>query len=189
MQGVGLIKGKMKQKVGFHKIELEEKTGGRSKDLDAMAVYCNSLEYPLSPHIAAPSKLTPAAERGKDVFFRKDVGCATCHSGPYYSDSSLKAPFNLHDIGAGLLDKSERMGTKYDTPTLLSVYRATPYLHDGSAATLRDVLTTCNKGDKHGKTSHLKANEVDDVVEFLKSLPYEAPPDVTANTVEFRLKK
>ena len=67
MQGAGLIKGKMKQKVGYHKIELEEKTGGRSKDLDAMAIYCNALEYPLSPLIAAPGKLTPAAERGKEV--------------------------------------------------------------------------------------------------------------------------
>ena len=39
-EGAGLIKVKMKQKVGFHKIELEEKTSGRSKDLDAMAIYC-----------------------------------------------------------------------------------------------------------------------------------------------------
>jgi YVTN family beta-propeller protein len=189
MQGAGLIKGKMKQKVGFHKIELEEKTSGRSKDLDAMAIYCNSLEYPLSPHIAAPGKLTPAAERGKAVFHRKDVGCATCHSGPYYTDSSLKTPFNLHDVGTGLLDKSERMGTKYDTPTLLGIYRGAPYLHDGAAATLRDVVTTANKGDKHGTTSHLKTGEVDDLVAFLKSLPFETPPEVTPNSVEYRLKK
>lgn len=189
MQGAGLIKGPMKQKVGFHKIELEEKTSGRSKDLDAMAIYCNALEYPLSPHIAAPGKLTPAAERGKEVFHRKEVGCATCHSGPFYTDSSLKTPYNLHDIGTGLFDKSERMGTKYDTPTLLNIYRGAPYLHDGSAATLRDVVTTANKGDKHGKTSQLKANEIDDLVEFLKSLPYVAPPDETPNSVEYRLKK
>jgi YVTN family beta-propeller protein len=189
MQGAGLLKAKMKPKVGFHKVELEEKTGGRSKDLDALAVYCNALEYPLSPHIEAPGKLRPAAARGKEVFLRKDVGCATCHSGPYYSDSSLKTPFNLHDIGTGRNDKSERMGTKYDTPTLLSIYRGAPYLHDGSAATLLDVVTTQNKGDLHGKTSHLEKNEIDDLVEFLKSLPYEPPPELTPNTVEFRLKK
>jgi cytochrome c peroxidase len=154
-----------------------------------MAVYCNSLDYPLSPHIAAPGKLMPAAERGKEIFHRKEVGCATCHSGPYYTDSSLKQPFNLHDVGTGLFDKSERMGTKYDTPTLLSIYRSAPYLHDGSAKTLRDVVTTCNKDDKHGKTSQLKSGEVDDLVAFLKSLPYETPPDVTPNSVEYRLKK
>jgi cytochrome c peroxidase len=66
------------------------------------------------------------------------------------------------------------------------VYRTAPYLHDGSARTLRDVLTTCNKQDKHGKTSHLKANEIDDLVEFLKSLPYEQPPAETPNTVKYR---
>jgi len=189
MQGPGLIKGPVKAKVGFHKVELEQVTSGKSKDLDALAVYCNSLEYPLSPHIAAPGKLKPAAQRGKEIFFRKDVGCATCHSGPYYTDSTLKMPFSLHDVGTGGGDKSERMGTKYDTPTLLSIYRSAPYLHDGSALTLRDVVTTANKGDKHGKTSQLKSNEVDDLVEFLKSLPYETPPEETPNSVPFRLKK
>ncbi len=188
MQGAGFLKGQMKSKVGFHKVELEEKTGGRNKDLDAIAIYCNSLDYPLSPHIAAPGKLTPAAQRGKEVFARKEVGCATCHSGPYYTDSRLEKPFNLHDIGTGGSDKSEKMGTRYDTPTLLGIYRSAPYLHDGSAKTLLDVVTTQNKDDKHGKTSHLTKNEVADLVEFLKSLPYESPPEVTPNTVPFRLQ-
>jgi hypothetical protein len=49
------------------------------------------------------------------------------------------------------------------------------------------VLTTFNKGDKHGKTSHLKPGQVDDLVEFLRSLPYEQPPAVTPNTVPFRI--
>src|SRR5205814_4445207 len=70
MQGGGFLKGQaMKPKVGFHKVELDEKTSGRSKDLDAMAIYCNSLGFPLSPHIEAPGKLTVAAERGKKLFF------------------------------------------------------------------------------------------------------------------------
>ena len=188
MQGGGFLKGLMKLKVGFHPIELDEKTSGRHKDLDAIAIYCNSLEFPLSPHIAAPGKLTPAAERGKEIFFRKEVACASCHSGPYFTDSNLKKPFNLHDVGTGREDKTERMGTKYDTPTLLGIYRAAPYLHVGSALTLRDVLTTQNKKDLHGKTSQLAKAEVDDLVMFLKSLPYETPPEVTPNTVPYRLQ-
>src|SRR5207244_10336676 len=116
------------------------------------------------------------------------VGCATCHSGPYYTDSRLEKPFNLHDIGTGGNDKSEKMGTKYDTPTLLGIYRSPPYLHDGSAKTLLDVVTTQNKNDKHGKTSHLTKNEIGDLVEFLKSLPYETPPAVTPNTVQYRVQ-
>jgi YVTN family beta-propeller protein len=187
MQGYGLAKGSIKPKRGYDKVELEEKLSGRSKDLDALAIYCNSFDFSLSPHIPAPGKLSSSAERGKELFFSKEVGCAQCHSGPYYTDSSLQKPFKLHDVGTGKDDPSEKMGTKYDTPTLLGIYRTAPYLHHGKAKTLHDVLTVCNKDDKHGKTSHLNKAQIDDLVEFLRSLPYEPPPDVTPNTVNFRV--
>jgi YVTN family beta-propeller protein len=189
MGGRGLLDGALKPKLGFKATELEEKLAGRSKDLDALAIYCNSFDFTLSPHIPSPGKLSPAAQRGKKLFFSKEVNCASCHSGPYYTDSSLKKPFKLHDVGTGKDDSTEKMGPKYDTPTLLGIYRTAPYLHHGKAKTLRDVLTTCNKEDKHGKTSHLKPNEIDDLVEFLKSLPYEPPPEDTPNTVKYRLMK
>jgi YVTN family beta-propeller protein len=188
MQGPGLIAGPIKPKPAFKPIELEETTSSRSKDLDALAIYCNSFEaLHFSPHIPAPGKLSEAAERGKKLFFDKTVACATCHSGPYYTDSSLQKPFKMHDVGTGLDDPSEKMGAKYDTPSLLYVYRTAPYLHHGKAKTLHDVLTTANKGNKHGKTSHLKPEEIDDLVAFLKSLPYEQPPLEMPNTVKFRI--
>jgi YVTN family beta-propeller protein len=187
MQGFGLIRGPIKPKQGFKPTELEEKTAGRSAELDALAIYTNSFEFTLSPHNPAPGKLFPEAERGKQLFFSKEVGCATCHSGPYYTDSSLEKPFKLHDVGTGRDDPTEQMGTKYDTPTLLGIYRSAPYLHDGSAKTLRDLLTVCNKEDRHGKTSHLKGNEIDDLTAFLKALPYEKPPAETPNTVKYRV--
>jgi YVTN family beta-propeller protein len=189
MQGYGFLKGQIKPKVGYNKVELEETTSGRSKDLDALAIYTNSFDFPLSPNVPAPGKLSAAAERGKEVFYRKDVGCASCHSGPYYSDSSLTKPYKLHDVGTGTDDPTEKMGPAYDTPTLLGVYRTAPYLHHGKAKTLHEVLTTCNSGDRHGKTSQLAAGEVDDLVAFLKSLPYEVPPDVTPNTVQYRVPR
>jgi hypothetical protein len=187
MQGRGLVGGRIKPKQGFKPTELEEPLSGRSKDLDALAIYCNSFDFVLSPHIPAPGKLSAAAQRGKVLFFSKKVGCATCHSGPYYTDSSLKKPFKLHDVGTGNDDPSEKIGPKYDTPTLLGVYRTPPYLHHGKAKTLHEVLTKYNKNDRHGTTSHLKANEIDELVEFLKSLPYEKPPDETPNTVKYRI--
>ena len=189
MQGPGLLRGPLKPKVGFEPIELSEDLAGRSPDLDALAVYCNSFEFTLSPHIPAPGKLSVAAERGRKLFFCEAVGCAKCHSGPYYTDSTLKKPFHLHDVGTGKDDPSEKIGPKYDTPTLLGVYRTAPYLHHGKAQTLRDVLTTCNPGDKHGKTSHLQPQEIDDLVAFLKSLPYELPLKETPNTVKYRYRK
>jgi YVTN family beta-propeller protein len=188
MRGAGLFRGPIQSKRGFEKIELKEKLSGKSKDLDALAIYTNSFEFThLSPHIPAPGKLSPEAERGKRLFFSEKVGCAKCHSGPYYTDSTLKEPYNVHDVGTGGEDKSERMGPRYDTPSLLGIYRTAPYLHHGKAKTLHEVLTTQNKGDRHGRTSHLKPAEIDDLVAFLRSLPYEPPPAVTPNTVPYRL--
>ena len=113
--------------------------------------------------------------------------CATCHKGPYYSDSSLQKPFKVHDVGTGNDDPSEKMGPKYDTPTLLGVYRSAPYLHHGKAKTLHEVLTVFNKEDRHGKTKNLKPEQIDDLAAFLRSLPYEMPPDETPNTVKYRV--
>ena len=187
MRGRGLATGRLKQGKDFDTVALDQKCAGLSKDLDAMAVYTNSFPVRPSPH-APGGKLSEAAERGKKLFASEATKCATCHSGPYYSDSQVaKKPFNLHDVGTGGGER-EKMPPKYDTPTLLGVYRMTSFLHDGRAKTLHEVLTTHNKGDKHGVTSHLKPAEVDDLVAFLKALPYETPPEQTPNTVEHYLK-
>lgn len=166
MQGKGLVRGPVHE-------SLDKPNKGLSTELDALAFYSNGHPAPLSPH--AKSGLSDAAKRGKEIFFSAETKCATCHSGPYYSDSTPVKPYKLHDVGTGTSDKSEKMGPKYDTPTLLSVYRTAPYLHHGEARTLEDVLRKCNPEDKHGKTSHLSDAQVADLVEFLKALPYEDP--------------
>ena len=186
MRGYGLTRGALTPKNGFEKTELKENLSGKSADLDALAIYSNSFGFTLSPHIEAPGKLSKQAERGKALFFNNQIACASCHSGPYYSDSQLGAKGKVHDVGTGDDDPSEKMGPQYDTPTLLGIYRSAPYLHHGKAKTLMDVLTTQNLKDKHGKTSHLSISEKEDLVEFLKALPYEMPPDETPNTVKFR---
>jgi cytochrome c peroxidase len=74
--------------------------------------------------------------------------------------------------------KSYDVGTKRDfdtsgtfvTPTLIELWRTAPYLHDGSAPTVMDVLTTGNRGNKHGFTSNLSKEELEDLAEFLLSL-------------------
>jgi YVTN family beta-propeller protein len=188
MRGRGLFSGDLKQGALETLPGLSMDLTGQSEDLDALALYTNSFHARMSPH-APGGKLTPEAERGKKLFFSTETKCATCHGGPYYTDSSLKAkPFNRHDVGTGDSPR-EKMGAKYDTPTLIGVYRTGPYLHDGRAKTLRDVLTTRNAGDGHGKTSHLKPNEIDELVAFLKSLPYEQLPDDTPNTVKHFLRR
>ncbi len=166
MQGRGLIAGPVAESLG-------PPNKGRSRDLDALAAYTNSHTVPLSPH--AKSGLSDAAKRGREIFLSKETACATCHHGPYFCDSNPASKPTLHDVGTGRSDPSEKMPLKYDTPTLLGVYRSAPYLHDGSAKTLRDLLTTSNAGDKHGKTSPLNSAQIDDLIEFLKALPYEDP--------------
>ncbi len=56
-----------------------------------------------------------------------------------------------------------------NVPSLRAVWTTGPYLHDGSARTLRDVLTQ-NPGNQHGTTSHLSSAELDFLVAYVRSL-------------------
>jgi len=160
MQGKGLIRGRTNPELGAP-------NKGLSKDLDALAGYSNTHKLPFSPH--AKAGLSEAAQRGKNLFFSQNTLCATCHSGPFYTDQKA------HDVGTGQDDPSEKIGPRYDTPTLLGLYKSAPYLHHGKAATLEEVLTSQNKLDRHGKTSTLTPGQIADLVEFLRALPYEDP--------------
>lgn len=179
MQGRGLIRSSRDVQP-----DIGKPNKGLSPELDALAAYSNTHKVPLSPH--AKNGLSDAALRGKTVFFSKQTNCASCHSGPYYTDSTPGEKIIRHNVGTGEDDPSEKMGPEYDTPSLLGIYRTAPYLHHGKAATLADVLTTQNKGDKHGKTSHLSQDQISDLVEFLKALPYEDPEP---RARELKLKK
>ncbi len=166
MQGRGLIRGPVNPSLG-------KPNAGLSRDLDALAAYSNIHEFTLSPH--AKGGLSDGAKRGRAVFFSEKTKCATCHSGPLFTDSKPRPIDEIvrHDVGTGEADPGEKMGPAYDTPTLLGLYRTGPWLHHGMAATLQEVFTKYNPDDRHGVTSHLSAQEIDDLVEFLKALPYE----------------
>lgn len=124
---------------------------------DAAAIdrYLESLSPAPSPHLV-DGRPGPAAVRGERVFRR--AGCAFCHSGPLYTNG------RLYDVGTGSgLDSAET----FDTPTLVEVWRTAPYLHDGRAATMREVLTVCNPHDRHGDTSTLTEEQRADLAEFV----------------------
>jgi len=127
----------------------------------AMDEYLKSLRPVPSPHLV-DSRLSEAAQRGRTIFESQEAGCAVCHPGELYSD--LKA----HEVGTrGPLDRTEH---PFFTPNLVELWRTAPYLHDGSAATLRELLTRRNQDDQHGHTSQLSAQEVDDLVAYLLSI-------------------
>jgi YVTN family beta-propeller protein len=169
MQGRGLIRGKVNPELGAP-------NKGLSRELDALAAYSNTHIVPLSPH--AKGGLSESAKRGKELFFSSTTACASCHSGPYFTDSTPREKILRHDVGTGKDDPTEKMGPEYDTPTLLGIYKTAPYLHHGKAETLKEVLTTFNSNDRHGKTSQLSAGQIDDLMEFLKALPYEDPEPI-----------
>jgi len=105
------------------------------------------------PDTAAPAD-AEAIARGKAVFEREDVGCAECHSGDAYTDNQHHDLYGLAGV---------------NTPTLLGISATAPYLHDGSAQTLRDVLVRSRDGSM-GDTSMLSDAELRDLELFLRSL-------------------
>ncbi len=128
------------------------------KDAKAIDAYLKSLEPERSPFLIK-GKLGKAAKRGKKIY--EQLGCGQCHPAPLYTDK------NMYDLGTTL---GQDVGKKVDTPSLIEAWRTAPYLHDGRAVSLREVFTIYNPDDRHGKTSELSEQEIDDMVAYLLSL-------------------
>jgi len=146
---------------------LGEPKTGVDADLDALAAYVTSLDsVGRSPHRTPDGDLTSEALAGRILFAQLD--CMSCHAGDSLTDSNTLP--TLHDVGTLKVGSGDRLGGTLqgiDTPTLRGLWRTAPYLHDGSAATLQEVLTTQNPGDLHGVTSGLSPTEVDHLVAYL----------------------
>ena len=154
---------------------------GLDADLDALSAYVSSLSgWGTSPfRRSGDAAWGSARSRGEAIFVSAEAGCSTCHSGPEHTDSGFDAPAapRLHDVGTIAPSSGGRLGgplTGLDTPTLRGLWKSAPYLHDGSAPTLRAVLVDRNPTDRHGKTSHLSASDIDDLITFLMSLDDDA---------------
>jgi mono/diheme cytochrome c family protein len=160
--------------VGTRDQPLGDPKAGLSPELDALAAYAASLDrVNPSPYRNPDGSLTTDGVAGKALFAK--LGCDFCHEGPQLTDS----PRNLlHDVGTITARSGQRAGgplVGFDTPTLLGVWETPPYLHDGSAPTLRDVLTTKNPDDAHGYASSLSSHEVDQLVAYLMQIDDELP--------------
>ena len=59
---------------------------------------------------------------------------------------------------------------KFDTPTLVEVWRTAPYMNNGAYATLRDLFEQGRHGVKDGRFDNLTRDEQDDLIEFVLSL-------------------
>jgi YVTN family beta-propeller protein len=145
--------------------------GFRGDDLEDLVTYIKSIPLRPNRYRLPNDERTPAQERGKAIFGRtrrKDgslipdsLQCPVCHGGKYYT-SQFSA-----DVGTG---KTTDRSPMVDIPGLTNVVNSSPYLHDGSARTLEEIWTVFNPNDRHGVTNDLAKDELNDLIEYLKTL-------------------
>jgi cytochrome c peroxidase len=151
--------------------------------LDALAAFVdNAIPLPIPPTTNAD-----LVARGRAIFERADVGCSTCHAGPRFTDSGagnatldLAGTITLHDVGTCATGTAfddvahadiaghARAPCLFDTPSLSGLAASPPYLHDGRAATIRDVLELTR--GKMGNINPLSDDDLAALVEYLRSL-------------------
>jgi cytochrome c peroxidase len=142
--------------------------------------------------------MSESAERGMKIFFNKGH-CTACHSGPLFTDGAfhnLGVGWSQEEPDLGRFTQSKLEGDKgaFRTPSLRDVALTAPYMHDGSQATLEDVIEFYNKGanrnpylDEELFPLNLTDQEKTDLATFLKEgltstiypkvEPPELPPD------------
>ncbi len=148
--------------------DVDNTNGGKLPDrvtsvLPALQAYQYSIAAPAA---LAGSFDTVAAARGKGVF--EGAGqCASCHSGDAFTDATQGKLHPAEATAAADKDYVMRSATQqWRTSPLRGVWQHAPYFHDGSAATLADVVNAYDTKNKLGLTSAQKA----DLAEYLKSL-------------------
>jgi cytochrome c peroxidase len=128
-------------------------------DVKAVVAYLETLDHPPNPHRGPDGSLGEAARRGEAVF-RGKARCARCHQGEQFTSAKN------YDV------KIEADGSPFDLwnpPSLRGVYDRGPYLHDGRAETLDELLRSHHAPEKLGGQA-LTPEERRDLIEFLQSL-------------------
>jgi cytochrome c peroxidase len=131
--------------------------------------------------------MSESAKRGREIFFTEKGNCTACHVGANLADEKY------HNLGIGM-DKPEpdlgRFVVTHDeqdkggfkTPTVRNVALTAPYMHDGSLATLEEVVEWYDKGGHPNphlsdkiKPLNLTAQDKADLVEFMKACTGPTP--------------
>lgn len=141
------------------------------KELTDLVTFVLSLPLRPNRYRSPDGELTPAQEYGKAIFERikykdgrtipENQRCATCHSEPKYTNNQSA------DVGSG---KATDRSPVLDTPHLPDIAYSAPYLHDGSARSLEEIWTVFNPKDTHGITNDLTKDELNDLIEYLRTL-------------------
>ena len=81
--------------------------------------------------------------------------------------NGVAADRNLLSVGEGSWLDTQAV---FDIPHLTNIYETAPYLHDGRADTLEEIWTRFNPNDEHGITNDMTKDQLNDLIEYLKSL-------------------
>jgi cytochrome c peroxidase len=135
-------------------------------DEDAVCIdeYVISLRPVPSPYLVDGS-LSKSAKRGEKLF--KKAGCVDCHPATKKAPDGYPLFTDLQKHP--LLGIGNEEGRAFDTTSLTEMWRTAPYLYDGRALTMEEVLTTCNPKDVHGATKDLSKEEIKDLAEYILS--------------------
>ena len=131
-----------------------------SSKLPALRAYQHSLLTPTPP---AGSVDVAVAARGRAVF---DRSCASCHIGGSGTDNNNGKLHAAADSGVDGAYAARTVNKAYRTTPLRALWQHPPYFHDGSAATLPDVVAHYNRSHTLGLT----ADQQRELAEYLKSL-------------------
>ncbi|CAG1772525.1 Hydrazine synthase subunit gamma [uncultured bacterium] len=153
MSGDGLIAGEFDSTI-------DRIDAGRSDDLDALVAYVTSLEPAPSPYRQADGSLSDSAQRGMTLFISGSLDCGRCHTPPLYTD------LEQHNLAGAAF--SLEADEAFDTPTLRGLWATAPYMHDGVAQTLEELLSRTDP--VHSVADDLTEQQLDDLIAFLKSL-------------------
>lgn len=132
-----------------------------SEEVAAIVAYLDTLTFPKNPYREADGKLSEAAKRGEAVFKSSKAACDKCHGGAELTDGKI------HIVG---LEERDDVYRGYNPPSLKGLYDKDPYLHDGRAKTLREVLTGPHEPDTVTGQGELSREEIEDLIAYLKSL-------------------
>jgi cytochrome c peroxidase len=129
--------------------------------------------------------ISAEAKKGFELFKGK-AHCIDCHDGFNFTDGSFQniglqdGELKGKELGRYNVKKRAAWYGVFKTPTLRDVTKSYPYFHDGSVKTLKEATVICSHGGRfeHNvknrsdamKDRHLSEDEVDAIVEFMKSL-------------------
>lgn len=147
-------------------------SGLTDAELTSLEQFLLTLPAPPNPNVAASGALTVAQERGKAVFYSAKAACGSCHLGGTGTDGKLY-DVGIATKGEDLLQMSRSLGQdwrRFNTPSLAGLYGSAPYFHNGSAATLEDVLAMTSDLGLMGDTSDLTPEQRQDLMAYLLTL-------------------